>query len=393
MDRSVLEGDPHSVIEAMAIAAYAVGADQGYIYIRAEYPIAVNRLNIAIDQAREYGLLGKNIFNTGFNFDLELRLGAGAFVCGEETALMTSIEGHRGEPRPRPPFPAVKGLFAKPTLLNNVETYANITAIINNGADWFASIGTEKSKGTKVFAVGGKINNTGLVEIPMGTTLREIIYDIGGGIPNGKQFKAAQTGGPSGGCIPASLIDTPIDYDSLISIGSMMGSGGLIVMDEDTCMVDIAKFFLEFTVDESCGKCTPCRIGTKRLLEILTKITKGEGTLEDIDKLEELCYSIKNSALCGLGQTAPNPILSTLRYFRDEYVAHVVDKKCPAGVCKALISYKIDADKCKGCTKCARNCPVGAISGAVKQPHVIDGSKCVKCGVCVDNCPFGAITK
>ncbi len=393
MDRSVLEGDPHSVIEAMAIAAYAVGADQGYIYIRAEYPIAVNRLNIAIDQAREYGLLGKNIFDTGFNFDLELRLGAGAFVCGEETALMTSIEGHRGEPRPRPPFPAVKGLFAKPTLLNNVETYANITAIINNGADWFASIGTEKSKGTKVFAVGGKINNTGLVEIPMGTTLREIIYDIGGGIPNGKQFKAAQTGGPSGGCIPASLIDTPIDYDSLISIGSMMGSGGLIVMDEDTCMVDIAKFFLEFTVDESCGKCAPCRIGTKRLLEILTKITKGEGTLEDIDKLEELCYSIKNSALCGLGQTAPNPILSTLRYFRDEYVAHVVDKKCPAGVCKALISYKIDADKCKGCTKCARNCPVGAISGAVKQPHVIDGSKCVKCGVCVDNCPFGAITK
>ena len=393
MDRSVLEGDPHSVIEAMAIAAYAVGADQGYIYIRAEYPIAVNRLNIAIDQAREYGLLGKNIFDTGFNFDLELRLGAGAFVCGEETALMTSIEGHRGEPRPRPPFPAVKGLFAKPTLLNNVETYANITAIINNGADWFASIGTEKCKGTKVFAVGGKIHNTGLVEIPMGTTLREIIYDIGGGIPNGKQFKAAQTGGPSGGCIPASLIDTPIDYDSLISIGSMMGSGGLIVMDEDTCMVDIAKFFLEFTVDESCGKCAPCRIGTKRLLEILTKITKGEGTLEDIDKLEELCYSIKNAALCGLGQTAPNPILSTLRYFRDEYVAHVVDKKCPAGVCKALISYKIDADKCKGCTKCARNCPVGAISGAVKQPHVIDGSKCVKCGVCVDNCPFGAITK
>ena len=393
MDRSVLEGDPHSVIEAMAIAAYAVGADQGYIYIRAEYPIAVNRLNIAIDQAREYGLLGKNIFDTGFNFDLELRLGAGAFVCGEETALMTSIEGHRGEPRPRPPFPAVKGLFAKPTLLNNVETYANITAIINNGADWFASIGTEKSKGTKVFAVGGKIHNTGLVEIPMGTTLREIIYDIGGGIPNGKQFKAAQTGGPSGGCIPASLIDTPIDYDSLISIGSMMGSGGLIVMDEDTCMVDLAKFFLEFTVDESCGKCAPCRIGTKRLLEILTKITKGEGTLEDIDKLEELCYSIKNAALCGLGQTAPNPILSTLRYFRDEYVAHVVDKKCPAGVCKALISYKIDADKCKGCTKCARNCPVGAISGAVKQPHVIDGSKCVKCGVCVDNCPFGAITK
>ncbi len=393
MDRSVLEGDPHSVIEAMAIAAYAVGADQGYIYIRAEYPIAVNRLNIAIDQAREYGLLGKNIFDTGFNFDLELRLGAGAFVCGEETALMTSIEGHRGEPKCRPPFPAIKGLFDKPTLLNNVETYANITQIILNGADWFASMGTEKSKGTKVFALGGKIHNTGLVEIPMGTTLREVIYKIGGGIPNGKKFKAAQTGGPSGGCIPAEHLDIPIDYDNLIAIGSMMGSGGLIVMDEDTCMVDIAKFFLEFTVDESCGKCAPCRIGTKRLLEILTKITKGEGTLEDIDKLEELCYSIKNAALCGLGQTAPNPILSTLRYFRDEYVAHVVDKKCPAGVCKALISYKIDADKCKGCTKCARNCPVGAISGAVKQPHVIDGSKCVKCGVCVDNCPFGAITK
>lgn len=393
MDRSVLEGDPHSVIEAMAIAAYAVGADQGYIYIRAEYPIAVSRLNIAIGQAREYGLLGKNIFDTDFCFDLELRLGAGAFVCGEETALMTSIEGHRGEPRPRPPFPANKGLFAKPTLLNNVETYANITAIINNGADWFASIGTEKSKGTKVFAVGGKINNTGLVEIPMGTTLREIVYDIGGGIPNGKQFKAAQTGGPSGGCIPASLIDTPIDYDSLINIGSMMGSGGLIVMDEDTCMVDIAKFFLEFTVDESCGKCAPCRIGTKRLLEILTKITKGEGTLEDIDRLEKLCYSIKNSALCGLGQTAPNPILSTLRYFRDEYIAHVVDKKCPAGVCKALISYKIDEEKCIGCTKCARNCPVGAISGTLKQPHVIDASKCIKCGACVDNCPKNAISK
>ncbi len=393
MDRSVLEGDPHSVIEAMAIAAYAVGADQGYIYIRAEYPIAVHRLNVAIKQAREYGLLGKNIFDTGFNFELELRLGAGAFVCGEETALMTSIEGHRGEPRPRPPFPAVKGLFAKPTLLNNVETYANITAIINKGAKWFASIGTEKSKGTKVFAVGGKIHNTGLVEIPMGTTLREIVYDIGGGIPNGKKFKAAQTGGPSGGCIPASLIDTPIDYDSLISIGSMMGSGGLIVMDEDTCMVDIAKFFLEFTVDESCGKCAPCRIGTKRLLEILNKITKGEGTLEDIDKLEELCYSIKDSALCGLGQTAPNPILSTLRYFRDEYIAHVVDKKCPAGVCKALISFKIEEDKCIGCTKCARNCPVGAISGEIKKVHYIDPAKCVKCGVCIDNCPKHAITK
>ncbi len=393
MDRSVLEGDPHAVIEAMAIAAYAVGADQGYIYIRAEYPIAVNRLQIAINQAREYGLLGNNIFETGFNFDLDIRLGAGAFVCGEETALMTSIEGHRGEPRPRPPFPAVKGLFGKPTLLNNVETYANIPAIINNGAEWFKTIGTEKSKGTKVFAVGGKINNTGLVEVPMGTTLREIIYDIGGGIPGDKKFKAAQTGGPSGGCIPAHLIDTPIDYDSLISIGSMMGSGGLIVMDEDTCMVDIAKFFLEFTVDESCGKCAPCRIGTKRLLEILEKITSGKGTLEDIDKLEELCYSIKDAALCGLGQTAPNPILSTLTYFRDEYIAHVVDKKCPAGVCKALLSYVIDADKCKGCSLCAKKCPAGAISGEIKNPFVIDNDKCIKCGVCMDSCKFGAISK
>ncbi|MBQ4629382.1 MAG: NADH-quinone oxidoreductase subunit NuoF [Clostridia bacterium] len=393
MDRSILEGDPHSLIEAMAIAAYAVGADQGYVYIRAEYPIAVNRLRIAIDQAKEYGLLGENIFESGFNFDLDIRLGAGAFVCGEETALMTSIEGHRGEPRPRPPFPAVKGLFGKPTLLNNVETYANITAIINNGAEWFKQIGTEKSKGTKVFAVGGKIKNTGLVEIPMGTTLREIVYEIGGGIPGGKKFKAAQTGGPSGGCIPADLIDTPIDYDSLISIGSMMGSGGLIVMDEDTCMVDIAKFFLEFTVDESCGKCAPCRIGTKRLLEILEKITSGKGTLEDIDKLEELCYSIKNAALCGLGQTAPNPILSTLRYFRDEYIAHVVDKKCPAGVCKALLSYVIDPDKCKGCSLCAKKCPVGAIEGVVKNPFTIDTNKCIKCGVCMESCKFGAISK
>jgi len=393
MDRSILEGDPHALIEAMAIAAYAVGADQGYVYIRAEYPIAVNRLNIAIGQAREYGLLGKNIFGTDFSFDMELRLGAGAFVCGEETALITSIEGHRGEPRPRPPFPAVKGLFGKPTLLNNVETYANITAIINNGAEWFKSIGTEKSAGTKVFAVGGKINNTGLVEISMGTTLREVVYDIGGGIPNGKKFKAAQTGGPSGGCIPESLIDIEIDYDSLISIGSMMGSGGLIVMDEDTCMVDIAKFFLEFTVDESCGKCAPCRIGTKRLLEILNKITEGNGTLEDIDRLEELCYMIKDSALCGLGQTAPNPILSTLRYFRDEYVAHVVDKKCPAGVCKALVSYKIDPEKCIGCTKCARVCPVGAISGELKKAHTIDTSKCIKCGACMDSCPKKAIYK
>ncbi len=393
MDRSVLEGDPHSLIEAMAIAAYAVGADRGFVYIRAEYPIAVKRLNIAIEQAREYGLLGKNIFGTDFNFDMELRLGAGAFVCGEETALMTSIEGHRGEPRPRPPFPAIKGLWQKPTLLNNVETYANITAIINNGADWFNKIGTEKSKGTKVFAVGGKINNTGLVEVPMGTTLREVVYDIGGGIPNGKEFKAAQTGGPSGGCIPAHLIDTPIDYDNLTAIGSMMGSGGLIVMDEDTCMVDIAKFFLEFTVDESCGKCTPCRVGTKRLLEILNKITEGKGTLEDIDKLEELCYSIKDSAFCGLGQTAPNPILSTLKYFRDEYIAHVVDKKCPAGVCKALVSYKIDPEKCKGCSLCARNCPVGAITGKIKEPYVIDTDKCIKCGVCESACKFKAITK
>ena len=393
MDRSVLEGDPHAVIEAMAIAAYAVGADQGYIYIRAEYPIAVNRLRIAIEQAREFGLLGENIFDSGFNFDLDIRLGAGAFVCGEETALISSIEGHRGEPKPRPPFPAVKGLFGQPTLLNNVETYANIPAIINNGAEWFKTIGTEKSKGTKVFAVGGKINNTGLVEVPMGTTLREIIYDIGGGIPNGKTFKAAQTGGPSGGCIPAHLIDTPIDYDSLISIGSMMGSGGLIVMDEDTCMVDIAKFFLEFTVDESCGKCAPCRIGTKRLLEILEKITSGKGTLEDIDRLEELCYSIKDSAFCGLGQTAPNPILSTLQYFRDEYIAHVVDKKCPAGVCKALLSYVIEADKCKGCSLCAKKCPVGAISGEIKNPFTIDTDKCIKCGVCMDSCKFGAIVK
>lgn len=392
MDRSVLEGDPHAVIEAMAIAGYAVGASQGYVYIRAEYPIAVQRLQIAINQAREYGLLGKNIFEKGFDFDIEIRLGAGAFVCGEETALITSIEGNRGEPRPRPPFPAVKGIFGKPTLLNNVETYANITQIIINGPEWFASMGTEKSKGTKVFALGGKINNTGLVEIPMGTTLREVIYDIGGGIPNGKKFKAAQTGGPSGGCIPAEHIDIKIDYDNLISIGSMMGSGGLIVMDEDTCMVDIAKFFLEFTVDESCGKCTPCRVGTKRLLEILEKITSGNGTLEDIDKMEELCYHIKNSSLCGLGQTAPNPVLSTLKYFRDEYIAHVVDKKCPAGVCKKLVQYKI-TDKCIGCTLCSRNCPVGAISGEVKKQHTIDTAKCIKCGVCMDKCKFKAIIK
>ncbi len=393
MDRSVLEGDPHSIIEAMAIAGYAVGADQGYIYIRAEYPIAVDRLKIAIEQAREYGLLGTDIFGTGFNFDLDIRLGAGAFVCGEETALLNSIEGRRGEPRPRPPFPAVKGLWGKPTLLNNVETYANVAQIILNGADWFASMGTEKSKGTKVFALGGKINNTGLVEVPMGTTLREIIEEIGGGIPNGKKFKAAQTGGPSGGCIPAHLIDTPIDYDSLIQIGSMMGSGGLIVMDEDNCMVDIAKFFLEFTVDESCGKCTPCRIGTRRLYELLEKITDGKGTMEDIDRLEELCYNIKTSSLCGLGQTAPNPVLSTLKYFRDEYIAHVKDKTCPAGVCKKLVKYEIIADKCKGCSLCSRKCPVGAISGEIKSPFVIDTDKCIKCGVCMDSCKFGAIEK
>ena len=393
MDRSILEGDPHSVLEAMAIAGYAIGANQGYIYIRAEYPIAVQRLEIAIKQAKEYGLLGENIFGTDFSFDIGLRLGAGAFVCGEETALMTSIEGHRGEPRPRPPFPAVKGLWGKPTILNNVETYANIPVIINNGPEWFTQIGTEKSKGTKVFALGGKINNTGLVEIPMGTTLREIVEEIGGGVPNGKAFKAAQTGGPSGGCIPASLIDTPIDYDSLISIGSMMGSGGLIVMDEDNCMVDIAKFFLEFTVDESCGKCTPCRIGTKRLLEILERITKGNGTLEDLDRLELLCHSIKNASLCGLGQTAPNPVLSTLRYFRDEYVAHVVDKKCPAGVCKELTNYTIIEEKCKGCSACARKCPVGAITGEIKSPYTIDQSKCIKCGACIETCKFGAIIK
>ena len=393
MDRSILEGDPHNIIEAMAIAGYAVGANQGYIYIRAEYPIAVKRLGIAIAQAREYGLLGKNIFDSGFDFDLEIRLGAGAFVCGEETALITSIEGKRGEPRPRPPFPAVKGLWGKPTLLNNVETYANITQIILNGIDWFTSMGTEKSKGTKVFALGGKINNTGLVEIPMGTTLREIVEDIGGGIPDGKKFKAAQTGGPSGGCIPAHLIDTPIDYDSLIQIGSMMGSGGLIVMDEDNCMVDIAKFFLEFTVDESCGKCAPCRIGTKRLYEILEKITEGKGTMEDLDKMEELCYNIKASSLCGLGQTAPNPVLSTLMYFRDEYEAHVRDKTCPAGVCKKLVKYSIVADKCKGCSACARKCPVGAISGEIKSPFTIDPDKCVKCGVCVETCKFDAIVK
>ncbi|HJA72619.1 MAG TPA: NADH-quinone oxidoreductase subunit NuoF [Candidatus Lachnoclostridium stercoravium] len=393
MDRSILEGDPHAVLEAMAIAGYAIGANQGYIYVRAEYPIAVKRLEIAIKQAREMELLGKDIFGTGFDFDIDLRLGAGAFVCGEETALMTSIEGNRGEPRPRPPYPAQKGLFGKPTILNNVETYANIPQIILNGPEWFASMGTEKSKGTKVFALGGKIHNTGLVEIPMGTTLREVIEEIGGGIPNGKKFKAAQTGGPSGGCIPAEHFDVPIDYDNLIAIGSMMGSGGLIVMDEDDCMVDIAKFFLEFTVEESCGKCTSCRIGTKRMLELLTKITKGQATMEDLDKLEELCYYVKANSACALGQTAPNPVLSTLRYFRPEYEAHIKEKRCPAGVCKALLSFHIDPDKCKGCTLCARNCPNNAIMGTVRAPHVIDQEKCIKCGACMEKCKFGAIYK
>ena len=393
MDRSVLEGDPHVVFEAMAIAGYVIGANQGYIYVRAEYPIAVNRLNIALKQAREYGLLGKDIFGTGFDFDIDLRLGAGAFVCGEETALMTSIEGNRGEPHPRPPFPAVKGLWEKPTILNNVETYANIPQIILQGADWFASMGTEKSKGTKVFALGGKVKNVGLVEIPMGTTLREIVEEIGGGIPGGKKFKAAQTGGPSGGCISADNYDIPIDYDNLIAIGSMMGSGGLIVMDEETCMVDIAKFFLEFTVDESCGKCTPCRIGTTRLLELLNKITEGRATMEDLDKIEEIASYMKQNALCALGQTAANPVLSTLSNFRDEYIAHIQDKKCPAGVCKSLLSYTIDPEKCKGCTMCAKNCPAGAITGEKKKPHEIDPSKCVKCGVCMTKCKFDAIEK
>ncbi len=400
MDRSVLEGDPHSVIEAMAIAGYAIGADAGYIYVRAEYPIAIHRLKVAIEQAREMGLLGENIFGTDFKFDLQLRLGAGAFVCGEETALMTSLEGNRGEPRPRPPFPAEKGLFGQPTILNNVETYANICQIILKGPEWFSSMGTEKSKGTKVFALGGNITNTGLVEIPMGTTLREVIEEIGGGIPNGKKFKAAQTGGPSGGCIPAHLIDTHIDYDNLVAIGSMMGSGGLIVMDEDTCMVDIARFFLDFTVEESCGKCTPCRIGTRRLLEMLDKIIEGKADMEDLEKIEELCGYIKGASLCGLGQTAPNPVVSTLRYFKDEYIAHIVDKRCPAGVCKGLLRYTIDMEKCIGCGKCAKACPVDTI---IKTSYIAPGhklpsyeiiqDKCIKCGACLEACKFNAVLK
>ena len=393
MDRSVLEGDPHSVLEAMAIAGYAIGASEGYIYVRAEYPIAVKRLEIAIAQAREYGLLGKNIFETGFDFDIHIRLGAGAFVCGEETALMRSIEGKRGEPTPRPPFPAVKGLFAKPTMLNNVETYANVPQIILNGADWFASMGTEKSKGTKVFALGGKINNTGLVEVPMGTPLRTIIYDIGGGIPNGKKFKAVQTGGPSGGCLPAELLDTPVDYDNLIAAGSMMGSGGMIVMDEDNCMVDIARFFLDFTVDESCGKCTPCRVGTRRMLEILDRIVSGQGQEGDIEKLEELATTIKATALCGLGQTAPNPVLSTIKFFRDEYEAHIREKRCPAHHCRSLLQYRIDPALCRGCSACAKVCPNEAISGEIRKPFVIDPTKCIKCGACAEKCHFKAISR
>ncbi len=391
MDRSILEGDPHCVVEAMMIAGFAIGANKGYIYVRAEYPIAVERFQKAIDQAKEYGILGENIWNSGFSFDLEVRLGAGAFVCGEETALLESIEGKRGQPRLKPPFPANEGLYGKPTLINNVETYANVTRIILNGAEWYSSIGTEKSKGTKVFALGGNVNNTGLVEVPMGVTLREIVYDIGGGIPNGRKFKAAQTGGPSGGCITEENLDTPIDYESLQAIGSMMGSGGLIVMDDSKCMVNLAKFYLGFTVDESCGKCTPCRIGTKRLLELLTKITEGKGEEGDIEKLETLCRNIQKASICGLGQTAPNPVLSTLKYFREEYEEHIKEKKCRAGECKALMQLHIDPELCKGCGLCKRNCPVDAINGEIKQPHVIDTEKCIKCGTCINKCPFHAI--
>ena len=393
MDRSILEGDPHSVIEAMMIAGYAIGANKGYIYVRAEYPIAVHRFQTAIDQAKEYGILGKNIFGTDFSFDLEIRLGAGAFVCGEETALLESIEGRSGRPRLKPPFPANCGLWQKPTLINNVETYANITKIILNGAKRYSSIGTEKSKGTKVFALGGNVVNVGLVEVPMGTTLREIVFDIGGGIPGGHEFKAAQTGGPSGGCIPAEHLDTPIDYESLSQIGSMMGSGGLIVMDDTKCMVNLAKFYLGFTVDESCGKCTPCRIGTKRMLEILERITEGNGETEDLEKLERLAKTIQKASVCGLGQTAPNPVLSTMKYFRDEYIAHIRDKKCPARECKALRAIEIDPEKCRGCGICKKNCPVNAITGEVKQPHKIDEDVCIKCGTCISKCPFKAISK
>lgn len=393
MDRSILEGDPHSVVEAMMIAGYAVGANKGYIYVRAEYPIAVHRFQTAINQAKEYGILGENIFGTDFSFDLEVRLGAGAFVCGEETALLESIEGRSGRPRLKPPFPANSGLWQKPTLINNVETYANITKIILNGAKWYSSIGTEKSKGTKVFALGGNVVNVGLVEVPMGTTLREIVFDIGGGIPGGHEFKAAQTGGPSGGCIPAEHLDTPIDYESLSAIGSMMGSGGLIVMDDTKCMVNLAKFYLGFTVDESCGKCTPCRIGTKRMLEILERITEGNGETDDLEKLERLAKTIQKASVCGLGQTAPNPVLSTMKYFRDEYITHIRDKKCPAKECKALRAIEIDPEKCRGCGICKKNCPVNAITGEVKQPHKIDEDVCIKCGTCISKCPFKAISK
>jgi len=393
MDRSILEGDPHSVLEAMCIGGYAIGADTGFIYVRAEYPLAVDRLKVAIGQAREYGLLGNNILGLGFNFDIQIRLGAGAFVCGEETALIHSIEGKRGTPAPKPPYPSESGLWDKPTVINNVETYANIPQIILNGAEWFSGIGTEKSKGTKVFALGGKITNTGLIEVPMGITLKEIIYDIGGGIPNGKKFKAVQTGGPSGGCITADNLDVRIDYDNLVGLGSMMGSGGMIVLDEDNCMVDVARYYLDFIKDESCGKCTPCRVGTKRMLEILDKITAGIGTMEDLERLEKLAKQIKTASLCGLGQTAPNPVLSTLKYFRDEYIAHVVDKKCPAGACTALVQYSINHDKCKGCSLCARQCPVNAISGMIRRKYTIDQGRCIKCSACVSKCPFKAIEK